>query len=283
MNKLKEFDAYAKPLDDFKVKTNSGAIISLTSMFTILILIIAEYLDYRTVHIVPELIVDNTRRERLKINVNMTFASIPCNLLNMDVMDVAGEQQNDLRKTMHKHRLDQWGNPIGVVETEHNHEEEHFVNQKGGPDEETAVGDACGDCYGAKPPPSGCCNTCEEVRAAYARMNWSVGNYSNIKQCAAEGWNQDADFGKHEGCLIYGSVDVNKVSGNFHFAPGKSYQHQSYHVHDIQSIADHLKDFHFTHSINSLSFGDAYPGMRNPLDGYYKEAKDKGYFCRAEI
>ena len=58
---------------------------------------------------------------------------------------------------------------------------------------------------------------------------------------------------------------VNKVAGNFHFAPGRSYQQGNMHVHDIAPFGDALLDF--THSINKLSFGKSYPGMKNPLDG----------------
>lgn len=57
---------------------------------------------------------------------------------------------------------------------------------------------------------------------------------------------------------------VNKVAGNFHFAPGRSYQQGSMHVHDIAVFGDAVMDF--SHHINSLSFGKAYPGMKNPLD-----------------
>ncbi len=37
------------------------------------------------------------------------------------------------------------------------------------------------------------------------------------------------------------------------------------HVHDMAPFANHKLDF--THTINKLSFGKAYPGMKNPLDG----------------
>ena len=60
-------------------------------------------------------------------------------------------------------------------------------------------------------------------------------------------------------------IQVNKVAGNFHFAPGRSYQQGGMHVHDIAPFGDALLDF--THSINKLSFGKPYPGMKNPLDG----------------
>lgn len=60
-------------------------------------------------------------------------------------------------------------------------------------------------------------------------------------------------------------LQVNKVAGNFHFAPGRSYQQGNMHVHDIAPFGDALLDF--THSIHKLSFGKSYPGMKNPLDG----------------
>lgn len=37
-----------------------------------------------------------------------------------------------------------------------------------------------------------------------------------------------------EGCNVYGSLEVNKVAGNFHFAPGKSFHQSNVHVHDMQ-------------------------------------------------
>ena len=37
----------------------------------------------------------------------------------------------------------------------------------------------CGSCYGAM---SGCCNTCEDVRAAYEAKSWAL-NEANVAQC----------------------------------------------------------------------------------------------------
>ena len=34
-----------------------------------------------------------------------------------------------------------------------------------------------------------------------------------------------------EGCNFSGFIEVNKVSGNFHFAPGKAVQAMNMHVH----------------------------------------------------
>ena len=67
----------------------------------------------------------------------------------------------------------------------------------------------CGKCYGATPPASGCCNTCDEVREAYAKMGWALKGYEDIEQCVKEGWAEKLDFDKGEGALNqgHGSVD----------------------------------------------------------------------------
>jgi hypothetical protein len=64
---------------------------------------------------------------------------------------------------------------------------------------------------------------------------------------------------------MWGSLSVNKVAGNFHFAPGKSFQQGPVHVHDLVPFRG--KDFDTSHVIDKLSFGREYPGMKNPLDG----------------
>lgn len=56
-----------------------------------------------------------------------------------------------------------------------------------------------------------------------------------------------------------------QVAGNFHFAPGRSFQQGNMHVHDMAPFAGQKLDF--SHTVNKLSFGKPYPGMKNPLDG----------------
>lgn len=61
---------------------------------------------------------------------------------------------------------------------------------------------------------------------------------------------------------------MNKVAGNFHIAPGKSFQQGRVHMHDLIPFGDH-RNFNMSHTINKLSFGHDYPGSQNPLDGVY--------------
>lgn len=52
-------------------------------------------------------------------------------------------------------------------------------------------------------------------------------------QCKREGFVQRLKDEQGEGCNIHGFVDVNKVAGNFHFAPGKSLDHAFNFLQDM--------------------------------------------------
>lgn len=74
-----------------------------------------------------------------------------------------------------------------------------------------------------------CCNTCEDVREAYRKKGWAFNSPEGIEQCNREGWTAKMKAQEKEGCQVFGYLEVNKVQGNFHFAPGKSFQ--QHHVH----------------------------------------------------
>jgi len=59
-----------------------------------------------------------------------------------------------------------------------------------------------------------------------------------------------------------------QVAGNFHFAPGKSFQSAHNHVHDLQPFKQGV--FNVSHEIHRISFGKEFPGIINPLDGVVK-------------
>ncbi|KAJ3354099.1 Endoplasmic reticulum-Golgi intermediate compartment protein 3 [Kappamyces sp. JEL0680] len=264
-----DYDAYAKPLEDFRVKTVSGASVTLISMFLIFILVMGEFADWLKVDMVPSLAVDKSRKEKMQININMTFPKIPCFLLSIDVMDVAGEHQNSADHLMHKSRLDPEGKVIHKTQGtlgDANGEMDQARNK-------TTAPDYCGPCYGATKPPSGCCNTCEDVRNAYREVGWSMDDVDKFEQCVHEGFSKLMQEQAHEGCNLEGYIQVSKVQGNFHFAPGSSFEIQGMHAHDLNDYRNHKYDWMFTHSIHHLSFGDMVVGFTNPLDGRTKTAK----------
>nr|CAH8825689.1 unnamed protein product [Trichobilharzia regenti] len=253
---LRNFDAFAKPLKDFRIKTLSGALVSILSTFIIGILFTSELLSFLHPQSKQEIIVDVNRGEKMFIYLDVTLNYIPCTFLRLDTMDTSGAQQLNVMHEIYKTSVSVDGTPLSDSVR-------HTVND---PSAMTTTKDPnyCGSCYGAKSPTRKCCNTCEEVQIAYHEMQWVFSNASAFEQCRNENWEDMKQKIGSEGCRVHGSLTVNRVAGAFHIAPGHSYTEDHAHVHSIQSLG--LVQFNVSHSIGSLRFGDSYPGQINPLD-----------------
>jgi hypothetical protein len=98
-------DAFTKTVEDARVRTTSGGIVTIVSLFVIFWLTWGEWADYRRVTVSPQLIVDKGRGEKMEISLNVTFPRVPCELLTLDVMDVSGELQMGVTHGINKVRL----------------------------------------------------------------------------------------------------------------------------------------------------------------------------------
>lgn len=263
--KLRQFDAYPKTMEDFSVKTFGGAIVTIISTIIILCLFLSEVSDYFTPSLNEELFVDTSRGSKLRINLDLIIPAISCDLLSLDAMDTTGEQHLQIDHNIFKRRLDLDGKPIedpkktDIATTK---SPEKSTEKTA----ENSTVETCGDCYGAASEALGikCCNTCEEVREAYRMRKWAFPDPSTIKQCQND---KSVEKMKHafvEGCQIYGYMEVNRVGGSFHIAPGESFSVNHVHVHDVQPYAS--TQFNMTHKIRHLSFGMNIPGKTNPMD-----------------
>lgn len=227
----------------------------------------------------------------MEIHLNMTFPKMPCELLTLDVMDVSGEQQHGVKHGINKVRLQPISKGGAVIDIAslnlHDDSALHLDPSY------------CGDCYGAPSPnnaaKAGCCNTCDEVRDAYAQANWAFGRGENVEQCEREHYAEKLDEQRAEGCRIEGSLQVNKVVGNFHLAPGRSFSNGNMHVHDLKNYieAPNGQKHDFSHIIHSLRFGPQLPESIaskmsatdmtwanhhiNPLDGTRQSTRDPNY------
>ena len=349
MKRFTRLDAFTKTVEDARVRTTSGGIVTISSLLIILYLLLVEWNDYRRVVVKPELIVDKGRGEKMEIHMNITFPRVPCELLTLDVMDVSGEVQTGVVHGVKKLRLapeneggavietkimdlcvplpfhqfaltmsasDECYTPIpsiwdSILEAEPSDSiaedakcapcprlfPELTINRQA---EDAAHLDPnyCGECYGAPAPESamkkGCCNTCDEVRDAYASISWSFGRGEGVEQCQREHYAENLDSQRDEGCRVEGSIRVNKVVGNFHFAPGKSFSNGNMHVHDLDNYNKEDVSHSFSHKIHQLRFGPTLPQDKlraltasssgvwsnhhiNPLDNTEQFTDDKAF------
>ncbi|CAH8479607.1 unnamed protein product [Schistosoma bovis] len=257
MKSLQNFDAFAKPLKDFRIKTLSGALVSIISSLIIGILFTSELLSFTRTRSKQEIIVDVNRGEKMSIYLDITLNFIPCRFLSLDTMDTTGAQQLNVMHEVYKTSVSVDGTPLSDSVR-------HAVNDASAITT-TRDPNYCGSCYGAESPSRKCCNTCEEVQMAYNEMRWVFVNISAFEQCRKENWNEIKQKIGSEGCRIHGNLTVNRVGGAFHIAPGHSYTENHAHFHSFQSLGP--VQFNVSHSIGELRFGDSYPGQVNPLDG----------------
>lgn len=264
LSKLRNLDAYPKVNEDFFTRSLSGGIITLVSSLAILLLVFSEFRLY--LHTVTEtkLLVDTSRGETFRINFDVTFPAIPCSILSVDAMDISGEQHLDIKHDIIKKRINTNGDvieskPDGIGAPKI----EKPLQRHGGRLEQNET--YCGSCFGAEQSDDDCCNSCEEVRDAYRRKGWAMTNADLIDQCKREGFFERIKEQEGEGCNVQGSLEVNRVAGNFHFAPGKTFHQSNIFFDDLMSV--HKDSYNISHRINRLAFGEYFPGVVNPLDG----------------
>ena len=261
---LQRFDAYPKTLEDFRVKTFTGATVTVIAGFIMVMLLISELQYYRTIELQSELYVDMSQGHKLKINLNVTFPHLPCGFVGLDAIDVSGKRQLNIAHTLLKQRLNKDGSFVNIKA-----ELVDVLGVTASTENVTAAvlnPNRCESCYGAETNAKRCCNTCSDIKEAYRRKGWAFppDAHTTMEQCKREKQNKP-EFNIDEGCLIYGHLEVNKVAGNFHISPGKSYEVGHAHVHDLADFGDQNK-INVSHVINHLSFGTSYPGQIHPLN-----------------
>jgi len=244
---LKKFDVYSKVHDDYRIKTQSGGLISVVSIISMVILFMSELSDYLQVDIVDHIIVDTTLNQKLPIGLNITFPHLRCDEVSVDTVDSMGENQVDIDGGLVKLDLD------GRGFFSHG---DHVAN-KG----------ECMSCMEAKEyDENRCCNTCQELKDAYTEVGIP---YYHILDTAP----QCKDV---VGCQIHGDVLVSKVGGNVHVALGKSTVRDGKHVHEfnVREVSD---GFNTSHIIHRLDFGERVHGVSSPLEGTTKIVKHGAY------
>ncbi|KAF2087432.1 DUF1692-domain-containing protein [Saccharata proteae CBS 121410] len=219
---LSSFDAFPKTKPTYLQKTTSGANWTLLLIVTCVYLAITETSRWWVGTTTHTFSVEKEISHDLQINLDMVVA-MRCQDLHINVQDASGDRilaGEALKK-----------DPTNWVQWQKKRDGAH------------RLGDGAGK--GKK-----------EKKQGYGEED--VHDYLG----AAKGrkWSKTPRLrGPSNACRVYGSLEGNKVQGDFHItARGHGYMEFGEHL-------DH-KAFNFSHQINELSFGPFYPSLVNPLD-----------------
>lgn len=270
LDRLRVFDAFPKTLEDFRIKTSGGAAVTVTSCVLAILLFVSELTYYLTPELSEELLVDVSRGDRMRINFDVVFPHISCPYLAIDAIDVSGEQQINIQHNIYKRRMDKEGKFVDEGQKQETigiSKKQQFLDTAITSTASTSTLNPgrCESCYGAESGSRKCCNTCNDVRDAYTEKGWALKDFDTIEQCRREGVKTPVSAMTEEGCQIYGHIDVARVQGNLHIAPGRSMSRHHRHIHDLSAFESNLVNT--SHTIKTLSFGQDIPGQVNPLDG----------------
>lgn len=272
---LKKIDLFPKATDEFRLKTTSGAIISIISILLMLVLFGFEVSYYLNTEVVDHLYVNTTKFEKMTVGFDISFPEVPCGLLTIDAADETGITQRDATFRVKKHKIDRDFRKLSDAR--------RLVPGNGIRSEDELLKIAryknetmCGNCYGAGKR-GDCCNTCDEVRIAYLSSGWQF-RPEEIEQCKDTKLDLPEELSEDGGCRIYGQLSLSQSSGHFHIVPHKVLQEaagmKSGLFDFMELIANAFSQFNITHKIHLLHFGNSYPGLNYPLNDQMRNIAD---------
>mmetsp|Transcript_18189 Transcript_18189/g.31162 ORF Transcript_18189/g.31162 Transcript_18189/m.31162 type:complete len:340 (+) Transcript_18189:14-1033(+) len=232
MVRLSAFSAYARPEAHLVEHTGHGALVTVLGTALALFLFVHETTHFWALSTQTQMSVDLQRRHHLPIELEMSFPSMPCAALSLDVLDISGTSQSDINTDVrgmevHKMRLDSSGKQIG------RHTDEYKT-----PHSQQVVEDGMGG----------------------AMMNVNVP--LAMKHLA----DMEAEADSHEGCHMIAKLKLNRVAGRVHIS---AHDNMVFQMLPQLLSGHHLPTLlNISHTIHHVSFGPFYPGQVNPLNGY---------------
>ncbi|KHJ33560.1 putative copii-coated vesicle protein [Erysiphe necator] len=234
---VRAFDAFPKAKPEYVTQTSGGGKWTVAMLIIASILVISEFKDWWHGYEIHSFSIEKGIGHDMQINLDMVIA-MSCPDVHINVQDAAGDRilaGDKLKKDMTNWA--QWVDLKGI----------HSLgkdNQGRTTSEEDAYGQ---EGFGE-----------EHVHDIIAIAGSGGGGGRKKKFAKTPRIKGKPSVG--DSCRIFGSLDVNKVLGDFHItARGHGYLEFGNHL-------DH-NAFNFSHIINELSFGEYYPNLLNPLDG----------------
>ncbi|KAL3921211.1 MAG: hypothetical protein SGPRY_004981 [Prymnesium sp.] len=291
-----QLDVFPKTLQEFRHRTQSGAIVSIICASLIALLSLVEISDFWQASATPiktidRLSVDTSRDQKLLIYLNLTFPALPCSVLSLDAHDLSGNDVAGPMPHIKKSRLDAFGNVLDepteqyistacyVMPAYMSPLEQHEIHpsmqrhllfdvskDSRGPG---AIGDG-----GEQPArkQSGFLPA-EQLSKNFKKHDLLLSSLlSGLMPSVFEDQEAIAELKKH-------MVKVDLIDHDSHYLLDFHFALQKAERNALISVYKNRESLNVSHIINSISFGDPYPGMVNPLEGSHKILSDgSGYF-----
>ncbi|KAI4273891.1 MAG: hypothetical protein LQ337_004303, partial [Flavoplaca oasis] len=222
---IRTFDAFPKTKPTYTRRTSTGGYTTLLLITISLFLSVSEFLRWYRGHESHLFSVEKGVSHQLQINLDIVVPML-CHDLHVNVQDASGDRI--LAGDLLTKDPTNWGQWVDASGTHRLADERHVKEEE----EDTHVGHVLGEVGGRK--------------------------RKKFKRTPGIGWGSGAG----RSCRIFGSLEGNKVQGDFHITA---------RGHGYMEMGDHLDHdaFNFSHIINELSFGPLYPSLLNPLDRTY--------------
>ncbi|KAL3701958.1 hypothetical protein R1sor_019980 [Riccia sorocarpa] len=251
---LRSLNAFPRAEEHLMQKTASGAAVTILGLILMVTLFIHELSYQLSTTVVHEMSVDLTRGQKLPIVINMTFPALPCGALSLDSIDMSGKHEVDIDTNIWKIRINKDGYILGseyisdLVEGEHTSDiaKEEAAAKKAMED----AGHFHQDSFTGES---------HEQYHEHKLFGDPQKVVKDIKKALED----------HEGCRVFGVLDVERVAGNFHVSM------HGLSIYVAQQVFPKISDVNVSHVIHDLSFGPRYPGLHNPLDGTERILKDE--------
>ncbi|XP_043283408.1 endoplasmic reticulum-Golgi intermediate compartment protein 2 [Venturia canescens] len=234
LKNVKELDAFPKVPDTCIDKSAVGGTFSLVTFCLIVYLIYSETRYFLDSRLQFKYEPDTEIDAKLKLNIDITVA-MPCSRLGADILDATNQNLRDFEPLTEE---DTWWE-LSV------HQRSHFDALK---------------------------HMNSYLREEYHAIHELLWKSQQVTFFGDMPERTDDPGYPPNACRIHGSLDLNKVAGNFHITAGKSLSLPTGHVHISAYMS--FQDYNFTHRINRFSFGEASPGIIHPLDGDEKIADE---------
>jgi len=238
-NRFKLADVFNKTEGNVRRSSKSGAFFTWLALTITVSLILYEFISFESEELVEVISLEKERESNMLLYIDIAFPDMICEDTNLDVVDQMGNEPfialRQIKKTPY------------ISDTP-----QKFY------------------CRSCSDDPKTCC-TCDEIYELLRNFGALLPPHLRPDDCqifdeSVLGASTDS-LRKKAGCRVTAMLNIPKMKGNLHFAPGRSVKDSGGHVHqlDYNTLATGFKNIRLSHRINVLSFGPKYPGMQVPL------------------